>query len=277
VVNAPVPNVRLDVVHKEIQINDSVKYTAWTFGGTVPAPVLHIRQGSKVHFMLTNRSNESISVTSPMTHSIDFHAAMVNPADKYQNVIPGGAITFDWTANYPGVFMYHCATAPVLEHLAYGMIGMVIVEPKDGYPTKVDREYALVQSELYLKKLLDGKYDIDMNAARSKQPTFVAFNGKPGQYLKVPLEAKPGERVRLYVLNAGPNGTSSFHVIGTIMDRVWLDGNPANELRGMQTVLLGASSSAIVEFVIPEAGTYTFVDHEFADMEKGAAGAIVAK
>ncbi len=276
-VNAASPEIRLDVVNKEIQVNDTVKYIAWTFGGVVPGPVIHVRQGSRVHFTLTNRTSETIALTAPMPHSIDFHAAMVNPADKYQDVIPGGSISFEWTANYPGVFMYHCATMPVLEHISYGMFGMVIVDPSDGYPDKVDREYALVQSELYLKKMPNGLYDIDMGAALHKQPTFVVFNGKPFQYLKAPLDAKPGEWVRLYVLNVGPDGTCSFHVIGTILDRVWLDGNPANEMRGMQTVLLGASSGAIVEFVIPEAGTYTFVDHEFADHEIGAAGNIVAK
>jgi nitrite reductase (NO-forming) len=180
-------------------------------------------------------------------------------------------------ANYPGVFLYHCGTPAILLHMASGMIGMAIVEPKDGYPTKVDREYALVQSELYLTKTGTGTYGIDIAKARAKLPTYVTFNGKPSQYVANPLPAKPGERVRLYVMNAGPNGTSSFHVVGTLFDRVWIDGNPDNQLRGMQTVLLGSSSGAIVEFVIPEAGTYTFVDHEFADVEIGAIGQIVAK
>jgi nitrite reductase (NO-forming) len=106
---------------------------------------------------------------------------------------------------------------------------------------------------------------------------FVAFNGVPRQYVNKPLQVNAGERVRLYVLNAGPNGTSSFHVVGTLFDRVWLDGNPQNEMHGMQTVLLGASSGAIVEFVVPEAGIYPFVDHEFADVELGAIGLFEAK
>lgn len=277
VTNAPVHEVRIDVTHTDVQVTDSVTFTAWTFGGTLPGPVLHVRQGDRVKFTMTNRSDQSIAITPPMSHSIDFHAAMVNPADKYQQVPPGATIRFEWVANYPGVFMYHCGTVPIIQHMIYGMIGMAIVEPKDGYPTKVDREYALVQSELYLSKQKGKTYTADLAAALQKRPTYVVFNGKPAQYVKNPLAAKPGERVRLYVLNTGPNGTSSFHVVGTLFDRVWVDGNPRNELRGMQTVFLGASSGAIVEFLIPEAGTYTFLDHEFADAEAGAIGQIVAK
>lgn len=276
-VNAKEHNVRIDVTHSQFQVTDGVSFAAWTFGGSLPGPVLHVRQGDKVHFTMTNRSDKSLAISLPSPHSIDFHAAMVNPADKYREVIPGATITFDWTANYPGVFMYHCGSPAILQHMIYGMIGMTIVEPKDGYPTQVDREYAIVQSELYLTKTSDGKYLTDMEAARKKDATYVVFNGHPRQYVQKPLEAKAGERIRLYVLNAGPCGTSSFHIVGTLMDRVWMEGNPLNEMRGMQTVLLGASQGAVVEFVIPEAGTYTFVDHEFADVELGAVGQIVAK
>ncbi len=271
--------IRLDVTQKDVELADGYKFHAWTFGDDVPGPVMHIRQGDKVIFTLTNRSTEAVNFSMPMPHSIDFHAAMVSPQDKYKTIDPGQTLSFEWTANYPGVFMYHCATTMVLQHLATGMYGMTIVEPKDGYPTKVDREYALVQSEFYLKGAPDanGVYDADMDAVEKKQPTFVTFNGRYNRHIeKDPLTAKPGERVRLYVLNAGPDDTSSFHVIGTIFDRVWLDGNPANEWRGMQTVLLAASGSAIVEFVIPEKGQFVFVDHEFADAHHGAMGVIDA-
>lgn len=275
--NARVHEVRMDVVHNEIQVADGVKFMAWTYGGTLPGPILHVRQGDRVRFTMTNRSDQTVTISPPTPHSIDFHAAMVNPADKYREVIPGATIKFEWVANYPGVYMYHCGSPAILQHMIYGMVGMTIVEPKDGYPTKVDREYALIQNELYLTKMKNGQYLVDMEAAKQKKATYVTFNGIPKQYVQKPLEAKPGERVRLYVLNVGPNGTSSFHVVGTLFDRVWLDGNPNNEERGLQTVLLGSSNGAIVEFVIPEAGTYTFVDHEFADVELGAVGQIVAK
>ncbi|HEX7078477.1 MAG TPA: multicopper oxidase domain-containing protein [Candidatus Eisenbacteria bacterium] len=273
---APVQDVRIDVTHTAITVADGVTFTAWTFGGTVPGPVLHVRQGDRIRFAMTNRSDQTMSLTMPMPHAIDFHAAMVNPVDKYQPIAPGATLRFEWVANYPGVFMYHCSMPPMLQHLAYGMYGMVIVDPKEGYPTRPDREYAIVQSELYLTKSKGGGMEVDMDAVKRKAPTYVVFNGKPNRHVTEPLTAKPGERVRLYVLNAGPNGTSSFHVVGTLLDRVWIDGNPMNQMRGMQTVLLGASSGAIVEFVVPEAGIYTFVDHEFADAESGAMGHINA-
>ena len=237
-VNAMEHDVRIDVTHEQVQVSDGVKFTAWTFGGKLPGPVLHVKQGDKVKFVMSNRSDQSVNFSPPSPHSIDFHAAMVNPHDKYREVIPGATISFEWTANYPGVFMYHCGSPAILQHMIYGMIGMTIVEPKEGYPTEVDREFALVQSEYYLTKLPDGTYATDMVSAKKKDPMFVTFNGLPAQYVQKPLQVKAGERVRLYLLNCGPNGTSSFHVVGTLFDRVWFDGNPQNEIRAIQTVMM---------------------------------------
>jgi nitrite reductase (NO-forming) len=179
--------------------------------------------------------------------------------------------------------MYHCGTPMVLEHIASGMYGVMIVEPRGGYPTKVDREYVVVQSEFYTtvdpqKRKVDGVplHVLDSVRVRSKAPTYTVFNGRYNGFMDQPLQAKPGERVRLFVLNVGPSNTSSFHVVGTIFDRVWIDGNPDNQLRGMQTVLLGSSSGAIVEFIIPEAGSYIMVDHHFANASQGAVGLIAA-
>lgn len=274
--------VKFDVRHQLVRVAPDIIYTAWTFGNSVPGPVLKVRVGQTVKFSMTDRSEEPMPATDmqvnmmPMPHSIDFHAAMVNPEDKYRSIQPGETIHFQWTANYPGVFMYHCGTPMVLLHMIYGMIGMVIVEPKGGYPDKVDREYAIVQNEFYLVK--DGDvYKPDTAKAMLKQPTLVTFNGKLGQYIVHPLKAKVGERIRFYVLNAGPNNATSFHIIGTIFDKVWLDGNPANELKGMQSVFLGPASGAIIEFTLPEKGSYTFVDHSFADAEMGAKGEIKAE
>ncbi|HVT33640.1 MAG TPA: multicopper oxidase domain-containing protein, partial [Rhodanobacteraceae bacterium] len=196
---------------------------------------------------------------------------------------PGQTISFEFTPNYPGVFMYHCGTPMVLEHIASGMYGMMIVEPRDGYPTKADREYAVIQSEFYTKldpekRKVGGQplYVLDGERVREKRPTYTVFNGRYNGMVDHPLEAKPGERVRLFVLNVGPSNTSSFHVVGTIFDRVWFDGNPDNQFRGMQTVLLGSSGAAIVEFRIPEAGSYVMVDHHFANASQGAIGIIAA-
>jgi nitrite reductase (NO-forming) len=236
---------------------------------------------------MTNRSAEARPgprlTAAPMMHSMDFHSAMVAPNDKYRSIAPGQTISFEFTPNYPGVFMYHCGTPMVLEHIASGMYGMMIVEPRGGYPTKVDREYAVIQSEFYTKldpehRKVDGQplYVLDGDRVRSKAPTYTVFNGRYNSMVETPLDAKPLERVRLFVLNVGPSNTSSFHVVGTIFDRVWIDGNPENQFRGMQTVLLGSSSGAIVEFVIPEAGNYAMVDHHFANASQGAIGIIAA-
>jgi nitrite reductase (NO-forming) len=216
-----------------------------------------------------------------MMHSMDFHAAMVSPQDKYRSIAPGQTIEFEFTLNYPGVFMYHCGTPMILEHIASGMYGAVVVEPRGGYPTKADREYVVIQSEFYAKPQGSAKkggpapvYVLDTERLRAAQPTHTVFNGVHNGMVANPLPAKPGERVRLYVLNVGPSRTSSFHVVGTIFDRVWMDGNPDNQFRGMQTVLLGSSSSAIVEFVIPEEGSYIMVDHHFANASQGAIGLV---
>lgn len=270
--------VRLDVVHKLQEVGDGVKMMMWTFGGDIPGPTVRVRQGDKVKFIMANRSLETAQITPPMPHSMDFHAAMVSPQDKFRSIGPGQTLEFEFVANYPGVYMYHCGTPMILHHLALGMYGAVIVEPKEGYPTKVDREYVIVQAEFYpaAKADKDGSHPLDMAAVLAKTPSIVAFNGRAARHVSEPLKAKAGERVRLFVLNAGPSGTSSFHVVGTIFDRIWLEGIPFNELRGGQSVLLGASNSAIVEFEIPAAGKYIMVDHEFADANAGAIGIIDA-
>ncbi|MEO8838354.1 MAG: multicopper oxidase domain-containing protein, partial [Herbaspirillum sp.] len=284
---SPVKIVHLDVTHKIIEIAPGVKFSGWTFGDQVPAPTIRARVGDVIKFSMTNRSDEVMPgvnlTTAPMMHSMDFHAAMVSPQDKYRSIAPGQTIEFEFTLNYPGVFMFHCGTPMILEHLASGMYGAIVVEPRAGYPTKVDREYMVIQSEFYVKpdpekRKIDGQplYVLDSDNLKKSIPTYTVFNGLHNGLVKKPLIAKPGERVRLFVLNVGPSKTSSFHIVGTIFDRVWIDGNPDNQFRGMQTVLLGSSSSAIVEFMIPEAGQYVMVDHHFANASQGAIGLIDA-
>ena len=282
---SPVKTVRLDTTHKIIEIAPGVKFSAWTFGDTVPGPTVRARVGDKIKFSMTNRSDEPVPgvrlTSAPMMHSMDFHAAMVSPQDKYRSVAPGQTIEFEFTLNYPGMFMYHCGTPMILEHIASGMYGAVIVEPREGYPTKADREYVVIQSEFYVKpdpgkQKVDGAplYVLDTERLRNAQPTHTVFNGSHNGMVKNPLPAKAGERVRLFVLNVGPSRTSSFHVVGTIFDRVWWEGNPDNQFRGAQTALLGSSNSAIVEFLIPEDGSYIMVDHHFANASQGAIGLV---
>jgi nitrite reductase (NO-forming) len=284
---SPVKTIRLDTTHKIIEIAPGVKFSAWTFGDQVPGPTVRARVGDRIKFSMTNRSDEPVPgvrlTAAPMMHSMDFHAAMVSPQDKYHSIAPGQTIEFEFTLNYPGVFMYHCGTPMILEHIASGMYGAVVVEPREGYPTKVDREYVVIQSEFYVKPAPNKQkvggvplYVLDSNRLKTALPSYTVFNGVHNGMVKEPLPAKPGERVRLFVMNVGPSKTSSFHVVGTIFDRVWFEGNPDNQFRGMQTVLLGSSNSAIVEFMIPEAGSYIMVDHHFANASQGAIGLIDA-
>ncbi|MGZ5083323.1 MAG: multicopper oxidase domain-containing protein, partial [Usitatibacter sp.] len=284
---APVKTIRLDTTHKIIDLAPGVKFSAWTFGNQTPGPTVRARVGDRIRFSMTNRSDEPVPgvrmTAAPMMHSMDFHAAMVSPQDKYHSIAPGQTIEFEFTLNYPGVFMYHCGTPMILEHIASGMYGAVIVEPREGYPTKVDREYMVIQSEFYAKidparRKVDGVplYVLDGERLRDARPTHTVFNGVHNGMVKTPLVAKPGERVRLFLLNVGPSKTSSFHIVGTIFDKVWLEGNPQNQMHGMQTVLLGSSNSAIVEFMIPEKGDYIMVDHHFANASQGAIGLIKA-
>ncbi len=295
--------VRIDIIVQEIEVADGVSYQAWTFGGAVPGPVLHVKEGDRITFVMKNRSDEEVTITQPtkegapfmqqvaqnnfmkataasmpMPHSMDFHAGTVAKDDKWRTISPGESIRFDWVANYPGSYIYHCGTPSVLMHTAMGQNGVVVVSPKDGYPSNqdIDREFVIVQSEYYLKKGTGELYQYDFEAAQNVNPSHVVFNGHQTILHDQPLEANAGERIRLHVSNNGPSGTSSFHVIGAIFDQVWIEGHPYNEMRGMQTVLLGASSSVTMDFIVPEEGIYILIDHEFADAEKGATGTLKA-
>jgi len=318
--------VRIDILVQEIEVANGVRYRAWTFGGSVPGPVLHVKEGDRITFTMKNRSDEEVELTPPlnktievsgsgpsdidfqenmnrsgdtspymqqlaennyqknkpgimpMPHSMDFHAGTVAKDDKWRTIGPGETIKFDWVANYPGTYIYHCGTPSVLMHTAMGQHGVVVVQPKNGYPTdyEVDREYVIVQSEYYLKKGPEGLYQFDFEAAYSNKPSHVVFNGHQTILHDQPLKAKAGERVRFHFSNNGPSGTSSFHVIGGIFDRLWLEGHPYNEMRGVQTLLVGASGSATIDMIVPEEGKYILIDHEFVDAEKGATGTLKA-
>jgi nitrite reductase (NO-forming) len=280
----PVKYIRLDASNRLIDLSPGMKYAAWTLGDSVPGPTVRARVGDQIRFSMTNRTNVTspkLRIAAPMLHSMDFHSALGSPQDLFHSIGPGQTISFQFTPEYPGVFMYHCVTPPMVDHVASGMYGMMVVEPKGGWPTKVDREYVVVQGDFYAKPDPEGRkadnipvYVLDKDKARARTPTQVVFNGRFNGMVDNPLVARPGERIRLYLLNVGPGTPSSFHVVGSIFDRVWLGGNPQNELRGMQTVDLGASSSAIVELPVPEKGDYILVDHYFANAEMGAIGLI---
>jgi nitrite reductase (NO-forming) len=260
------PTVAVNLVAKQalVTIAPGIAYQAWTFNGTVPGPIIRVRQGQTVHFTLTNQSN--------MPHSIDFHAAQVAPNVDYGSVTPGKSFSFDFTPQYPGVFMYHCGTPPAMVHIANGMYGAIIVDPASGWAPA--QEYVLVQSEFYATQAPDGSYMLDGRALMNAQPTYTVFNGYAAQYKDTPLTAKVNQKIRLFVMDAGPSHFSAFHVIGAIFSDYYLDGNPANHLVGDQTITVAPGGGAVVELTIPDPGTYAFVSHSFADMDKGAVGVI---
>ncbi len=257
-------NVTLTVKEVVVAIAPNVAYHAWTFNGTVPGPVIRVRQGQTINFTLVNQGS--------MPHSIDFHAAQTPWNVNYQPVPVGKSFSFNWKANYPGVFLYHCGTPPVMYHMANGMYGAIIVDPANGWaPAK---EYVLVQSEFYTKQNPDGTYLIDGTKLMAGQPDYVTFNGYANQYQSEPLTAKPGQKVRLFIVNAGPSRFSAFHVIGALFSDVYVDGNPANHTVGDQTITIPPGGAAVAELTIPDAGKYPFVTHSFMDASIGATGVI---
>jgi nitrite reductase (NO-forming) len=271
-VDAPVKEFRIPITEDTVQIADGVKYEGWTFGGTVPGPVIRVTQGDLVRITLVNRSK--------MPHSIDFHAARIPMNEAFKSIMPGQEIRFQFRADDPGVFMVHCGTAPVLLHIMQGMYLPIIVDPRDGWGTRADREFVLVQSEFYAKPAQhdSGAMEPDYEAAQKQQASYVVFNGRAGQYQKAPLKVNVGDRVRIFVVNAGPSENSDFHIVGAIFDRVYPDGNPQNRLEHVQTWGIPAGGGAVFETVFDQGksgeGMYAFVTHSFADASKGAVGMI---
>ena len=257
-------NVTLTVKEVLIAIAPGVAYHAWTFNGTVPGPVIRVRQGQTIHFTLINDGT--------MPHSIDFHAAQTPWNVNYQEVPVGKSFSFDWQANYPGVFMYHCGAPTVIYHMANGMYGAVIVDPAQGWTPA--QEYVLVQSEFYTAQLPDGSYAADPTKLASGIPDYVVFNGYANQYKDSPIVAKAGQRIRIFIVNAGPTLFSAFHVIGAIFSDTYADGNPANHMVGNQTVTIPPGGGMVVELTIPQPGLYPFVTHSFSSVGKGALGVI---
>ena len=257
-------NVTLTVKELLLPIAPGIVYHAWTFNGTVPGPVIRVKQGQTIHFTLVNHGN--------MAHSIDFHAAQTPWNVNYQGVPPGKSFSFDWKVNYPGVFMYHCGAPVVIYHMANGMYGAIIVDPANGWVPA--QEYVLVQSEFYTQQLSDGTYIMDPTKMNNENPDYVVFNGYVDQYKTNPIIAKVGQRIRIFIVNAGPNEFSAFHVIGALFSDTYADGNPANHMVGNQTVTIPPGGGMVVELTIPEAGLYPFVTHSFADVGKGAIGVL---
>lgn len=252
-------------------LDGQTTYTYWTFNGTVPGPMLRVMQGDTVVIHLHNGD-------SSMFHSIDLHAVSgPGGGSVLTQTAPGNDSVFSFKALQPGLYVYHCATQPVSMHIANGMFGMILVEPPGGLP-KVDHEYYLVQSEFYTAQPAGtaGLATFSNPSMMLEHPTYVVFNGEKGAFMGGnALHASVGQKVRLFV-GVGTWLPSNFHVIGGIFDNVYPDGGIGNVVQhNIQTVIVPAGGTAIVEFTPKEPGTYTFVDHSMPHMDAGAMGQIV--
>ncbi|HGO8625229.1 TPA: copper-containing nitrite reductase [Neisseria meningitidis] len=261
--------VKMETVEKTMTMEDGVEYRYWTFDGDVPGRMIRVREGDTVEVEFSNNPSSTVP------HNVDFHAATGQGGGAAATfTAPGRTSTFSFKALQPGLYIYHCAVAPVGMHIANGMYGLILVEPKEGLP-KVDKEFYIVQGDFYTKgkKGAQGLQPFDMDKAIAEQPEYVVFNGHVGAIAgDNALKAKAGETVRMYVGNGGPNLVSSFHVIGEIFDKVYVEGGKLiNE--NVQSTIVPAGGSAIVEFKVDIPGSYTLVDHSiFRAFNKGALG-----
>jgi nitrite reductase (NO-forming) len=250
--------VHLEVREIEGRLADGVRYTFWTFGGHVPGKFIRIREGDEVEMHLDNHPDNK----NP--HNIDLHAVNGPGGGAAASLTaPGHSSVFSFKALNPGLFVYHCATAPVAMHVGNGMYGLILVEPREGLP-KVDREYYLMQGEFYTvgNEGDQGLQPFSMAKALDEKPEYVVFNGSVGSTVgEKAITAKVGETVRLFVGDGGPNVTSSFHVIGQIFDTVYAEGNLSVPTHNVQTTAIPAGGAVITEFKMSVPGTFLMVDH----------------
>jgi len=250
-----------------VRISDDTVVAAWTFEGDVPGPIVHTRVGDTVEFTLTN--------DAMIQHSMDFHAAQINPKEAFRSVGKGESVTFRFTPKYAGAFVYHCGTAPVLMHIGSGMFGAIIVSPREPLPPA--REFVLIQNEFYLADAANGTRASSFQKMLNELPDLVAFNGRPSQYVKEPIHVKRGERVRFHVVSVGPSHPCSFHVVGEQFDTVYLGAPPATPIHGVQTFMVAPGGGMVFELVCDVAGEFPFVNHAFGHGQKGAIGILVVE
>lgn len=268
--------VRLETQEKEGLLmegfDEGTKYVFWTFNGQVPGPFIRAREGDTLDLTLANPKE------STMPHNIDLHA-VTGPGGgaAFTLAKPGEEKTARFKLLQPGLYVYHCAAPPVTEHIANGMYGLILVEPAKGLPP-ADKEFYVLQSEFYTKGEFgaEGLQSFDAEKAADEKPTYIVFNGKMGGLQeKNALQAKAGDKVRVYFGNAGPNLVSSWHIIGVIFDRLYNQGALASDpLMGVQTTLVPAGGASVADFKLQVPGDYTFVDHSIFRIEKGAVGTL---
>jgi nitrite reductase (NO-forming) len=248
-----------------VRISDDTVIAGWTFEGDIPGPFVHCRVGDTVEFTLTNDAD--------IPHSMDFHAAQIDPKLAFRSVPKGQTVSFTFKPKFAGAFMYHCGTAPVLMHIGSGMFGAIVVSPREGLlPAK---EFVLVQNEYYLADAANGVRASDYQKMLNMLPDTVCFNGRPNQYIKEPIHVKAGDRVRFWVVSAGPSHPCNFHVVGEQFDRVYLGAPPGNAITGVQTFSIPPGGGLVYELVCDVPGEFPFVNHGFGHGQKGAMGILV--
>jgi nitrite reductase (NO-forming) len=250
-----------------LRISDDTVVAAWTFEGQVPGPIVHCRVGDTVEFTLTN------DVDIP--HSMDFHAAQIDPKVAFRSVAKGQSVTFTFKPKFAGAFMYHCGTAPVLMHIGSGMHGALIVAPREALPPA--KEFVLVQEEYYLSAATSGVRPFDYTKMLATMPDYVCFNGRPNQYIREPIRVKVGDRVRFWLVNAGPTHPCNFHVVGEQFDTVYLGAPPGSPVRGVQTWAVPPGGGMCFELLCDVPGEFPFVNHGFGHGQKGAIGFLVVE
>lgn len=260
----PVAHINLAMADRVVTIAPGISYHAWTFGQTAPGPVIHVRVGQRVDVTLTNNGT--------MPHSLDFHAAEIAPNLAFSDIMPGESKKFSWVARVPGAYMYHCGTAPAFEHIANGMYGAIIVEPKNMPPAQ--KEYVLVSSEWYLDAPGDSApANLDLTKAEHMTPDWVTFNGYAAQYKTHPLTSNVGDTVRFWVVDGGPSLNTEFHVVGTVLQRAWINADMIDvPQHGIQTALVPAGGGGVFDVTIKQPGIYPFVSHSFASVMLGEVG-----
>jgi nitrite reductase (NO-forming) len=251
-------------------IAPDVPFAGWSYDGTIPGRPLRVVEGDTVN--VTFRVDSSANAH----HSLDFHAAKTAPDVNFRTINPGEELSWSFVPRHPGAFMYHCGTPQILMHIGAGMYGAIIVDPKEGWSPA--HELILVQSDVYLAPGSDGisvpDYDRMLGG---KEMDFVVFNGHASQYVDEPIVVPVGEPIRMFVVNAGPNVWSSFHVVGTIFDRAYINGSPKNRLFDLQSITIGPGDGACVEFTLDEPGTYPAVNHAFGHAAHGAVALLQAE
>lgn len=260
---APGKTVRVHLVAEDrvVTIAPGVQMRAWTFNGSVPGPTLRARVGDTVEVRFTNRGT--------MAHSVDFHAARADWKTAFRSIAPGESLTFTFTPRYPGAFLYHCGTPPVLLHMGSGMYGALIVDPIEPLPPA--REFMLVHSEFFLEGPT-GIQRPDYQKMLRSQADYSAFNGRAFRYRDAPLRVTRGERVRIYLVNAGPRRPCAFHVIGQQLDTVYPGAPPAGALHGVQTYSVPPGGGAIFDLQMDLPGHFPFVNHDVGHGDQGAFG-----